>query len=155
MSEVSGRACQIVMRTNDQTVLAKPGAPRNVAEVVLALKIIPAPTSRTSTCKCNAIHPASTYHLDFPSIFVVNLCLSVLVFLLCLLSMAPNFPFRDINVHASPSHYAFSSPSTPTAPTLVIERPTGDIRLTEEKRLGSHRISSIMGILGIITLRLG
>jgi hypothetical protein len=70
-------------------------------------------------------------------------------------NMAPLLPFRDINVHASPTHYAFSSPSTPTALTLVIDRPTGDIRLTDEKRLGSQRISSIAGILGIISLRLG
>jgi hypothetical protein len=69
--------------------------------------------------------------------------------------MAPPLPFRDINVHASPTFYAFSSPSTPTAPTLLIDRPTGDIRMTDEKKLGSHRISSIAGILGIISLRLG
>jgi hypothetical protein len=83
--------------------------------------------------------------------------LVVLFWVLCsfISIMAPVLPFRDINVHASPTHYAFSSPSTPTAPTLVIDRPTGDISLTEEKRLGSQRISSIAGILGIITLRLG
>jgi hypothetical protein len=68
----------------------------------------------------------------------------------------PNiWPFRDINVHASPLGYAFSSPSTPSAPTLVIERPTGDILLTNEKQTGAQRISSVAGILGIITLRLG
>lgn len=66
-----------------------------------------------------------------------------------------SLPFRDINVHASTSHYAFSSPSTPSAPTLVVERPTGDIRLSSEKILGSRRVSAIAGILGIISLRLG
>ena len=64
-------------------------------------------------------------------------------------------PFRDINVHSSPSHYAFSSPSTPSAPTLVIDRPGGDIRLHDGKLLGSKRVSSVAGILGIIKLRLG
>lgn len=66
-----------------------------------------------------------------------------------------SFPFRDINVHASTSHYAFSSPSSPSAPTLVVERPTGDLRLTNEKILGSRRVSAVAGILGIISLRLG
>jgi hypothetical protein len=68
---------------------------------------------------------------------------------------AATLPFRDINVHSSPSHYAFSSPSTPNAPTLVIDRPTGDIRLNDGKLLGTRRVSSIAGILGIISLRLG
>ncbi|KPI45836.1 Phosphoinositide phosphatase SAC1 [Cyphellophora attinorum] len=63
-------------------------------------------------------------------------------------------PFRDINVHASASHYAFTSPSTPSAPTLVIERPSGDIRLNNGALLGSKRVSSIAGILGIIKLKL-
>ncbi|KAF2271441.1 phosphoinositide phosphatase-like protein [Westerdykella ornata] len=63
-------------------------------------------------------------------------------------------PYRDINVHSSPSHYAFSSPSSPTAPTLVVERPSGDLRLHDGKLLGSRRVSSIAGILGIIKLRL-
>jgi phosphatidylinositol 4-phosphatase len=69
--------------------------------------------------------------------------------------MASIFPFRDINVHASASHYAFSSPSTPSAPTLVVDRPSGDLRLNDEKLLGSRRVSAIAGILGIISLRLG
>jgi phosphatidylinositol 4-phosphatase len=69
--------------------------------------------------------------------------------------MAAILPFRDINVHASPSHYAFSSPSTPSAPTLVIQRPNGDIRLHDGKLSGSQRVSSIAGILGILTLKLG
>lgn len=68
--------------------------------------------------------------------------------------MASLLPFRDINVHASPSHYAFTSPSTPSAPTLVVERPSGDIRLNDGPLLGSKRVSSIAGILGIIKLKL-
>ncbi|KAF2218933.1 SacI homology domain-containing protein [Elsinoe ampelina] len=63
-------------------------------------------------------------------------------------------PFRDINVHASSSYYSFSSPSTPDAPTLVVDRPSGDIRLNDGKLLGGQRVSSIQGILGIISLRL-
>ncbi|KAF2084472.1 hypothetical protein K490DRAFT_49179 [Saccharata proteae CBS 121410] len=69
--------------------------------------------------------------------------------------MAATLPFRDINVHSSPSHYAFSSPSTPSAPTLVVERPSGDFRLNDGKLLGTKRVSSIAGILGMIKLRLG
>lgn len=64
-------------------------------------------------------------------------------------------PFRDVNVHASASHYAFTSPSTPNAPTLVIDRPSGDIRLNDGSLLGAKRVSSIAGILGIIKLKLG
>lgn len=64
-------------------------------------------------------------------------------------------PFRDINVHASASHYAFTSPSTPSAPTLVIDRPSGNIRLNDGSLLGTKRVSSIAGILGIIKLKLG
>lgn len=63
-------------------------------------------------------------------------------------------PFRDINVHASSGHYAFTSPSHPSAPTLVVERPSGDIRLNDGQLLGSKRVSSIAGILGIIKLKL-
>jgi len=69
--------------------------------------------------------------------------------------MASLLPFRDINVHASTSHYAFTSPSSPSAPTLVVERPTGDIRLNDGALLGGKRVSSIAGILGMIKLRLG
>lgn len=69
--------------------------------------------------------------------------------------MSNLLPFRDINVHASASHYAFASPSTPSAPTLVVERPTGDIRLHDGPLLGTQRVSSIAGILGIIQLKLG
>lgn len=68
--------------------------------------------------------------------------------------MAATLPFRDINVHSSSSHYAFSSPSSPAAPTLVVDRPSGDLRLHEGKLLGSKRVSSIAGILGMIKLRL-
>lgn len=64
-------------------------------------------------------------------------------------------PFRDINLHASPSHYAFTSPSSPNSPTLVVERPTGDLRLNDGPLLGAKRVSSIAGILGIIKLKLG
>lgn len=64
-------------------------------------------------------------------------------------------PFRDINLHASPAHYAFTSPSSPDAPTLVVERPTGDLRLNSGTLSGAKRISSIAGILGIIKLKLG
>ena len=70
-------------------------------------------------------------------------------------TMAAGLPFRDINVHSSPSHYAFSSPSSPSAPTLVVDRPSGDLRLHDGKLLGSKRVSSIAGILGMIKLRLG
>lgn len=64
-------------------------------------------------------------------------------------------PFRDINVHASSSHYAFTSPSTPSAQTLVIDRPSGDLRLNDTPLLGAKRVSSIAGLLGMINLRLG
>ncbi|KAJ9223316.1 hypothetical protein DTO169C6_4362 [Paecilomyces variotii] len=66
----------------------------------------------------------------------------------------PILPFRDINLHASASHYAFTSPSSPDSPTLVVERPTGDIRLNDGTLLGAKRVSSIAGILGIIKLKL-
>lgn len=65
-----------------------------------------------------------------------------------------SLPFRDINVHSSTAHYAFTSPSNPSAPTLVIERPSGDIRLNDGSLLGAKRVSSIAGILGIIKLKL-
>lgn len=64
-------------------------------------------------------------------------------------------PFMDINLHVSDSYYAFTSPSNPNAPTLVLDRPSGDIRLVEGKLSGAKRVSSIGGILGIIKLRLG
>ncbi|KAL9093096.1 MAG: hypothetical protein Q9159_000455 [Coniocarpon cinnabarinum] len=64
------------------------------------------------------------------------------------------YPYMDINLHASDTHYAFLSPSNPHAPTLLVERPSGDLRLSESKISGAKRISSISGILGIIRLRL-
>lgn len=71
-------------------------------------------------------------------------------------AMAPQIlPFRDVNLHASPSHYAFTSPSSPQAPTLVVDRPTGDLRLNDGPLSGAKRISSIAGILGIVKLKLG
>ncbi|KAF9888752.1 hypothetical protein FE257_008327 [Aspergillus nanangensis] len=63
-------------------------------------------------------------------------------------------PFRDINLHASSSHYAFTSPSSPNAPALVVDRPTGDLRLHNGTLSDAKRISSIAGILGIIKLKL-
>ncbi|GAB7358529.1 hypothetical protein MBLNU230_g2592t1 [Neophaeotheca triangularis] len=63
-------------------------------------------------------------------------------------------PFRDINVVAHPQYYAFSSPSSPTAPTLIVDRPSGDMRMSDERPTGGFRVSSIAGILGIIKLRL-
>ncbi|GES62490.1 phosphoinositide phosphatase [Aspergillus terreus] len=69
--------------------------------------------------------------------------------------MAPSvLPYRDINLHASSSHYAFTSPSSPNAPALVVDRPTGDLRLHSGPLSDAKRISSIAGILGIIKLKL-
>ena len=67
-------------------------------------------------------------------------------------------PFRDINVHVSADSYTFTSPSSPNAPALILDRPTGDVRLSDgpppaHKRV--TRVSSVAGILGIISLRLG
>lgn len=64
-------------------------------------------------------------------------------------------PYRDINVTAHPQYYAFSSPSSPSAPTLMVDRPSGDLRMSDERPTGGFRVSSIAGILGIIKLRLG
>lgn len=72
------------------------------------------------------------------------------------LSMA--LPFRDINVQVAPDSYVFRSPSTPNAPALTIDRPSGDIRLSDGALAAGKRVSrvtSIAGILGIIQLRLG
>jgi hypothetical protein len=69
--------------------------------------------------------------------------------------MANLNPFLDINVYASSSHYAFTSPSSRSAQTLVIDRPTGDIRLNDGALQSGKRISNIYGILGMIKLRLG
>lgn len=71
------------------------------------------------------------------------------------LTMSATLPFRDINVHASSTYYAFSSPSSPNSPTLVVDRPSGDLRLNDGKITGGYRVSSVSGILGIIKLRLG
>lgn len=68
--------------------------------------------------------------------------------------MGTLYPFRDINVHASTSHYAFTSPSSPSTQTLVVERPSGDLRMSDRALLGAKRVSSIAGILGIIRLGL-
>ncbi|KAK2074057.1 hypothetical protein P8C59_008294 [Phyllachora maydis] len=72
-------------------------------------------------------------------------------------------PFRDINVQVASDQYIFSSPSSPNAPALSIDRPTGDIRLlanaaTAAAALGGgkrvSRVSGVAGILGLISLRL-
>ncbi|KAI0598970.1 putative SAC1 protein [Biscogniauxia sp. FL1348] len=66
-------------------------------------------------------------------------------------------PYRDINVHIAADSYTFTSPSSPNAPSLILDRPTGDVRLSETASLPSKRISrvsSIAGILGMIRLRL-
>ncbi|CAN8101137.1 unnamed protein product [Discula destructiva] len=65
-------------------------------------------------------------------------------------------PFRDINVQVSSDSYVFRSPSTPNAPALTIDRPSGDIRLSDGALVAGKRVSrvtSIAGILGIIQLR--
>lgn len=67
-------------------------------------------------------------------------------------------PYRDTNLQVSTDSYIFSSPSSPNAPVLTIERPTGDIRLADASLLAGKRVSrvsSISGILGMIRLRLG
>jgi phosphatidylinositol 4-phosphatase len=75
--------------------------------------------------------------------------------------MAPvksSLPYRDINVKVAPDSYTFTSPSSPNAPALVIDRPTGDLRLSDASLQAGKRVSrvsSIAGILGIIQLRLG
>ncbi|KAF3483969.1 recessive suppressor of secretory defect [Arthroderma uncinatum] len=68
--------------------------------------------------------------------------------------MSSNLPFRDINLHASPRCYAFRSASSSSAPSLVIERPTGELKLENASAHGAKRISSIAGILGIVKLKL-
>lgn len=69
--------------------------------------------------------------------------------------MASVNPFRDINVTASASQYTFRSPSSPNAPALVIDRPSGDMRLVESPKAEGKRVTSIAGIMGMIRLRLG
>ncbi|KAI1910273.1 Phosphoinositide phosphatase sac1 [Ophidiomyces ophidiicola] len=68
--------------------------------------------------------------------------------------MAPSLPYRDINLLVSPLHYAFRSASSTSAPTLVVDRPSGDLRLDNVSVQGAKRVSSIAGILGIINLKL-
>ncbi|KAF3764581.1 hypothetical protein M406DRAFT_278134 [Cryphonectria parasitica EP155] len=66
-------------------------------------------------------------------------------------------PFRDINVQVASDSYVFRSPSSPNAPALTIDRPSGDIRLSDGALVAGKRVSrvtSIAGILGIIQLRL-
>ncbi|KFH43869.1 Phosphoinositide phosphatase-like protein [Hapsidospora chrysogenum ATCC 11550] len=67
------------------------------------------------------------------------------------------WPYRDINIRVNNDSYTFISPSSPDAPALIIDRPTGDVRLSDgslnhAKR--ATRVSSIAGILGVIQLRL-
>ncbi|KHN96708.1 phosphoinositide phosphatase [Metarhizium album ARSEF 1941] len=69
----------------------------------------------------------------------------------------PKFPFRDINLRVTSDAYTFTSPSSPDVPALVIDRPAGDIRLSDSSPQAAKRatrVSSIAGILGIIQLRL-
>ncbi|KAJ9150443.1 Phosphoinositide phosphatase SAC1 [Pleurostoma richardsiae] len=66
-------------------------------------------------------------------------------------------PYRDINIQSASDSYIFTSPSSPNAPALTIDRPTGDLRLSDSALLAGKRVSrvtSIAGILGIIQLRL-
>ncbi|CAZ80621.1 unnamed protein product [Tuber melanosporum] len=68
--------------------------------------------------------------------------------------MAPVNPFCDINITTSPSRYAFGSPSSPNAPALVVDRPSGDMRLVESPISRGKRIGNVAGVLGVIRLRL-
>lgn len=71
---------------------------------------------------------------------------------------APKWPYRDINIRVSNDSYTFTSPSSPDAPALIIDRPTGDLRLSEgslQSGKRATRVSSIAGILGVVQLRLG
>ncbi|KAH7147005.1 SacI homology domain-containing protein [Dactylonectria estremocensis] len=66
-------------------------------------------------------------------------------------------PYRSINVKVANDSYTFTSPSSSDAPALIIDRPTGDVRLSEGSVASAKRttrVSSIVGILGIIQLRL-
>lgn len=70
----------------------------------------------------------------------------------------PLFPYRDINVHFAEGAYTFTSPSSPDAPALIIDRPTGDIHLDHGgpgMGMRPYQVMSINGIMGIIQLRLG
>ncbi|KAF3936566.1 Synaptojanin-1 [Dactylella cylindrospora] len=68
--------------------------------------------------------------------------------------MTSLFPYRDINIHAAATYYAFTSPSNPSAPTLVVDRPSGHIWFSNKPMTGGKRVTSIAGILGMIRLRL-
>lgn len=71
---------------------------------------------------------------------------------------AARLPYRDINVKVTNDAYTFTSPSSPDAPALLLDRPTGDVRLADgavQSAKRASRVSSIAGILGIIQLRLG
>ena len=71
---------------------------------------------------------------------------------------AAKLPYRDINLKVTNDAYTFTSPSSPDAPALVLDRPTGDARLSENALASTKRASratSVAGILGIIQLRLG
>ncbi|VUC37751.1 unnamed protein product [Clonostachys rosea] len=66
-------------------------------------------------------------------------------------------PYRDTNIRVTTDAYTFTSPSSPDAPALILDRPTGDVRLSEGSAATSKRasrVSSIAGILGIVQLRL-
>ncbi|KAI1334102.1 putative SAC1 protein [Xylariaceae sp. FL0016] len=68
-----------------------------------------------------------------------------------------SLPYRDINVHVAADSYTFTSPSSPNAPALIVDRPTADLSLSEPSSYPSRRVlrvSSIAAILGIISLRL-
>ncbi|PHH83225.1 hypothetical protein CDD82_2997 [Ophiocordyceps australis] len=70
---------------------------------------------------------------------------------------AARLPYRDINIKVTSDAYAFTSPSSPDAPALIMDRPTGDIRMADAALLAGKRatrVSSVAGILGVIELRL-
>lgn len=64
-------------------------------------------------------------------------------------------PYRGLSVHKSPTTYIFRCPSFPDAPSLVIDRPSGNTRMVEHAVLQTKSAMSIAGILGVIRLRLG
>ncbi|KAI5808565.1 SacI homology domain-containing protein [Peziza echinospora] len=70
--------------------------------------------------------------------------------------MAPvlTLPFRGLSVHASATNYTFRCPSFPDAASLVIDRPNGNMRMVENAVLQTKSAMSIVGILGVIRLRL-
>lgn len=71
---------------------------------------------------------------------------------------AAKLPYRDINVRVTSEAYTFTSPSSPDAPALLIDRPTGDVRLADASLHAGKRatrVSSVAGILGLVQLRLG